>query len=74
MGKTDLGTALQRAKNSAPATSVRPSRVGQKGTADPYRSGIVEAAENTWPSMRTRPSSSWGVEAVEMLVASRSRT
>ena len=45
MGKTDLGAALRRAKSTTPATTTRPSRVGQERATDPYRARIVEAAE-----------------------------
>ncbi len=73
MGKTDLGTALQRAKSSAPATSVRPSRVGKKGLLIHIDPALSKRLKHLAVD-EDKTLQQLGVEAVEMLVASRSRT
>ena len=72
MDKTDLKAALWRAKSAAPATSRRPSRVGKKGLLihiDPALSRrLKHLAVDEDKTLQQL-----GVEALEMLLLSRSR-
>ena len=73
MAKSDLETALERARRSTPAASMRPSRVGKKGMLvhiDPELSKrLKHLAVDEDKTLQQL-----GVEALEMLLESRSST
>ena len=72
MARSDLETALERARRSTPAAATRPSRVGKKGMLihiDPELSRrLKHLAVDEDKTLQQL-----GVEALEMLLASRSR-
>lgn len=73
MARSDLETALERARRTPATASKRPSRVGKKGMLihiDPALSrSLKHLAVDEDKTLQQL-----GVEALEMLIASRSRT
>ena len=71
MARSDLGTALERARRSSPSAAARPSRVGKKGMLihiDPALSRRLKHLAID----EDKTLQQLGVEALEMLIASRS--
>ena len=73
MGKTDLGAALRRAKSTTPATGTRPSRVGKKGLLIHIEPALSKRLKHLAVD-EDKTLQQLGVEALEMLLASRSRS
>ena len=73
MARSNLKTALERSRNSTPSAATRPSRVGKKGMLihiDPTLSRrLKHLAVDEDKTLQQL-----GVEALEMLLASRSST
>ena len=72
MARSNLETALERARRSTPAATTRPSRVGKKGMLihiDPALSRRLKYLALD----EDKTLQQLGVEALEMLLASRSR-
>ena len=73
MAKSNLETALERARRSTPSAATRPSRIGKKGM-------LIHIAPALSRSLRhlavdeDKTLQQLGVEALEMLLASRSRS
>ncbi len=71
MARSDLETALERARRSSPPVAARPSRVGKKGMLihiDPALSRRLKHLAID----EDKTLQQLGVEALEMLIASRS--
>ena len=71
MARSDLETALERARRSTPSTATRPSRVGKKGMLI-YIDPALSRRLRHLAIDEDKTLQQLGVEALEMLLASRS--
>ena len=62
MAKSDLETALKRARRSTPTAATRPSRVGKKGMLIHIEPKFVPALESTLRLTKTKPYSNSGLK------------
>ena len=73
MAKSNLETALERARRSAPSVATRPSRVGKKGMLI-HIAPVLSRSLKHLAVDEDKTLQQLGVEALELLLASRSRS